>query len=71
MGEVIPKDSEGRVLTLGEIELLTQAVRGRHGLRLDHVEAVSELIVAAERDECPSHGVYRLAGLVRTMKSGR
>ena len=71
MAQVFPPSSEARILTLREIESLTKNVLGHSGLSSDHVDAVSELIVAAERDDCASHGIYRLAGLARTMKSGK
>jgi LDH2 family malate/lactate/ureidoglycolate dehydrogenase len=41
----------------------------RHGLSGDQAEAVSDVIAAGERDECRSHGVYRIPGCVKTIQS--
>jgi LDH2 family malate/lactate/ureidoglycolate dehydrogenase len=35
-----------------------------------HAEAVARVIVAGERDECHSHGVYRLLTCTRSLRSG-
>lgn len=64
-------DKETVTLSLSEIDDITRRILARNGLASGHVDALTDLIVAAERDECASHGVYRLAGLVRTMKSGK
>ncbi len=63
--------AERLVLSEEQIAKLTLSILRHHGLAQEHAAALTELIVAAERGECPSHGVYRLAGLVRTMKSGK
>ena len=34
-------------------------------------EAVVDFIAAAERDDCPSHGLYRLLGMLRTIAGGK
>lgn len=34
-------------------------------------EALARVIVAGERDACKSHGVYRLEGILRTIKAGK
>ncbi|TAN03817.1 MAG: Ldh family oxidoreductase [Rhizobiaceae bacterium] len=64
-------EPDEKALSLDDVEELSKRVLSRHGLSSDHVTAISKLIVAAERDECASHGVYRLAGLVRTIISGK
>lgn len=58
-------------LTLDEVRALAKAVLTRHGLAAAHVEAVVETVVAGERDECASHGVYRLLGAVHSIKGGK
>jgi len=58
-------------LSLSDVRFVTQRILSKYGLAPAHVDALADLIVAAERDECASHGVYRLAGLVRTIKSGK
>lgn len=37
----------------------------------EQAEPVARVITAAERDECYSHGLYRLPGCVETVKSGK
>jgi LDH2 family malate/lactate/ureidoglycolate dehydrogenase len=58
-------------LTFGEVEELSRAILTRHGLSPAHVEAVTRTIVAGERDECASHGVYRLLVCAATLAKGR
>jgi LDH2 family malate/lactate/ureidoglycolate dehydrogenase len=41
------------------------------GLSRDHVEAMVKFIVAGQRDECHSHGVYRLLTCLDSMQSGK
>ena len=71
--DVLEEDMPAGCLILSETQVanLTLGILRHHGLAEAHATALTELIVAAERGECPSHGVYRLAGLVRTMKSGK
>lgn len=57
-------------LTLDEVRDLAQAVLARHGLGARHVPVVAETMVAGERDECASHGIYRLLVCVHTMQAG-
>jgi delta1-piperideine-2-carboxylate reductase len=58
-------------LSLDEVATLSRSILVRHGLSPDHVEAVTRTIVAGERDECASHGVYRLLVCVNTMRTGK
>lgn len=60
-----------QTISLAEVATLTRDVLGKAGLSHDHVEAIVRIIVDAERDECHSHGVYRLVGCVRTIKAGK
>ncbi|HZU51835.1 MAG TPA: Ldh family oxidoreductase [Sphingomicrobium sp.] len=57
-------------LRFDEIEALCRSVLRNHGLSRDHVEAVTRTILAAERDECASHGVYRLIVCAATLAKG-
>jgi delta1-piperideine-2-carboxylate reductase len=43
----------------------------RHGLSVDQAQAISRVLAAGERDECRSHGVYRIPGCVKTVKSAK
>ncbi len=58
-------------LTLDEARNLVEDVLIRRGLAADHVRAVADVIVAGERDECGSHGIYRLLLCVETIKAGK
>ncbi len=58
-------------LSVGEVRELAEAVLARHGLSPDHVKAVAETVIAGERDECASHGVYRLLVCVHTIQAGK
>jgi delta1-piperideine-2-carboxylate reductase len=58
-------------LTLEEVAVLAFAVLRRHGLGEAHVAPVAATIIAGERDECASHGVYRLLNCVHTLKAGK
>jgi LDH2 family malate/lactate/ureidoglycolate dehydrogenase len=58
-------------LSLAEVRELAEAVLTRHGLSPDHVKAVAETVIAGERDECASHGVYRLLVCVHTIRAGK
>jgi delta1-piperideine-2-carboxylate reductase len=54
---------------LAEIEDICVAALSRHGLALNHARALARVLTAGERDECRSHGVYRLAGCIKTIGS--
>ncbi len=58
-------------LSLDEVRSLAHAVLRRHGLGEAHIEPVAATIIAGERDECASHGVYRLLNCVHTLGSGK
>ncbi len=58
-------------LTLDEVRDLAQRILRHHGFADAYVEAIAESMVAAERDECKSHGIYRLLGCIATLKAGK
>ncbi len=58
-------------LTLDQISELTHHVLVRNNVSEAQAGAITRTIVAAEADECRSHGVYRLLGYVRACKSGK
>lgn len=56
------------------VEALTRTVTQifvRAGLLPDQAAAMARTIVAGERDACKSHGIYRIAGCLRTVKAGK
>ena len=58
-------------LTLQEARRLVENVLARHGLAPAHVMAVANTIIAGERDDCGSHGIYRLLLCVQTSAAGK
>lgn len=50
-------------------DLVTRIFRSA-GLSPLQATAIARVIVAAERDGCTSHGVYRIAGILRTLQAG-
>ena len=60
--------------TVWTVEALHERVETiflRAGLNALQSRAVSRVIVAAERDDCTSHGIYRIEGALRTIRAGR
>ena len=58
-------------LTLDEVHALATRVLSHNGCNADNATAVADVITAAERDGCHSHGLMRLAGYVASLKSGK
>lgn len=58
-------------LTFAEVEALSRTILSARGLSPAHVEAVTRTVLAGERDECASHGVYRLIVCAATLAKGR
>lgn len=61
--------SDDIVLSVAEVHALSVKVLLRAGLPESHAEAVANSITANERDQCASHGLYRLPGCVETIRS--
>jgi delta1-piperideine-2-carboxylate reductase len=62
--------TETITLTLHEASDLSLRVLVNTGLSADQAVSVSEVIVAAQRDECHSHGLYRLIGCAHSVNTG-
>ena len=60
-----------RRLTLEQAEQLAQAILRRHGFSAAYVRAIGATVLAGERDGCASHGLYRLLGIIKTLKAGK
>jgi delta1-piperideine-2-carboxylate reductase len=58
-------------LTLAELSELSIRVLTANGMAADHAQAIAEVIVAGQRDECQSHGIYRLIVCVNTLRNGK
>ena len=65
-----PAATELVPLSFAEVEGLSREILTAHGLAPAHVEAVTRTILAGERDECFSHGVYRLIVCAATLAKG-
>ncbi|WP_028226675.1 Ldh family oxidoreductase [Paraburkholderia ferrariae] len=59
------------ILSLDELDSLAREVLLRHGASPAHADAIARVIVQGQRDECHSHGIYRLIGCVRSIRSGK
>lgn len=57
-------------LTLEEVHDLSLRVLTHHGLSSAQAQAIARVITAGERDECHSHGIYRLLSCTRTLQHG-
>ena len=58
-------------ISLKEVEDIAQACLVANGCNDENAKAVSTTIMAAERDGCPGHGLFRLPGYVAALKSGK
>lgn len=58
-------------MPVDDLLALVAAIFRQAGVDPDPAASVARIIAAAERDACKSHGVYRIAGLLRTIKAGK
>jgi LDH2 family malate/lactate/ureidoglycolate dehydrogenase len=63
--------SEEVTLPLDEVRRISIDVLKAGGLSDDHAHAIAGVVYAGQRDECHSHGMYRLLGCVRSVKEGK
>ncbi|NLR98174.1 Ldh family oxidoreductase [Rhizobium sp. P38BS-XIX] len=47
------------------------AILTKAGFHAAQAAAIARVIVAGERDACKSHGIYRIEGVLRTVKAGK
>ncbi|CAM3297250.1 Ldh family oxidoreductase [Paracoccus nototheniae] len=59
-----------QTLTLDQLFERINAILRRAGLNAVQAEALGRVIAAGERDGCKSHGIYRIEGVLRTLKAG-
>ncbi|MDN8271999.1 Ldh family oxidoreductase [Acinetobacter baumannii] len=57
-------------LSLDEVHQLAFQVLTKYGMSAVHANSIADVITAGERDECFSHGIYRLLVLSHTLKQG-
>lgn len=58
-------------LSLVDARTLGQNALIKQGFSPEHAQAITDVLVAGQRDECHSHGFYRLPGVVQTLKAGK
>jgi len=58
-------------LSLTEVSTLGESCLRLNGCDVDNARAVSETMTLAERDGCHAHGLFRLPGYVRSLRSGK
>lgn len=60
-----------KTLTLDDVRALAIGILSKHGCDDANAAAVADVLTAAERDGCHSHGLMRLAGYVASLASGK
>jgi LDH2 family malate/lactate/ureidoglycolate dehydrogenase len=63
--------SEEVTLPLEEVMRISIDVLKAGGLSDGHAHAIAGVVYAGQRDECHSHGLYRLLGCVRSVREGK
>jgi len=63
--------SEEVTLSLDDVRRISIDVLKAGGLSSEHAQAIAGVVYAGQRDECHSHGMYRLLGCVRSVKEGK
>ena len=58
-------------LAIDQLFTLVEQIFRNAGLNPAEAAATARVIVAGERDNCKSHGIYRIEGALRTIKSGK
>ena len=57
-------------MTPEDLQHLAEEVLAAQGFSQPQGAAIAAMMVAGQRDDCASHGIYRLLGLVKTLKAG-
>jgi LDH2 family malate/lactate/ureidoglycolate dehydrogenase len=57
-------------IPLTQLPVLARRVLANNGFEAAHVEAIADLLVRAQQDECHSHGLYRLLGMCAARNDG-
>lgn len=58
-------------LSLDEVYQLSCRVLTHNGMSDAHAQAIAKVITQGQRDECQSHGIYRLLVCARTLRHGK
>ncbi|UQY33023.1 Ldh family oxidoreductase [Pseudomonas fulva] len=59
------------MLTLDEVYDLSRKVLIHNGMSSEHATSIAKVITQGQRDECQSHGIYRLLVCVNTLRNGK
>lgn len=63
--------TEAVTMSVEALQSRVVAIFERAGLNKIKAAALAHVIVAGERDACKSHGIYRIEGVLRTVKAGK
>lgn len=63
--------AEPHVISYEALLARVQTIFERAGVRPESAQAVARVIVAGERDNCKSHGIYRVEGCLRVLAAGK
>ncbi|WEK52692.1 MAG: Ldh family oxidoreductase [Candidatus Kaistia colombiensis] len=63
--------SNATALPISALRVRVEAILRNAGLNAIQAGAVARVIAAGERDACKSHGIYRIEGVLRTIKAGK
>lgn len=58
-------------ITISELEERVSQIFRKCGFHTDAAAALGRVITAGERDNCKSHGIYRIEGCLRVLKAGK
>lgn len=63
--------SDPVTMTLDEVHSTTTRILLAHDVSEDQARAIADTVTNAERDDCKSHGLFRVPGYVASVKSGK
>ena len=58
-------------ISIEQLQNLSQQILAFHGFSPEHQTSIAKTLVTAQQDQCHSHGVWRLLGLIDTLKHGK
>ena len=58
-------------MSLEDVHGLTTRILLGHGLSQEQTRAIADTVTNAERDDCKSHGLFRVPGYVKSLVSGK
>lgn len=63
--------SDSVTMSLDEVHAITTRILLGNGVSEDQTRAIANTVTNAERDDCKSHGLFRVPGYVASVKSGK